>query len=293
MTLALVSHPDVPLTVTYRWFDELESRYRQRGYSLRPVHALRSSLAWNIGEGAAAAAHMEASIAAPRDQMSDCQACERNDWGRWRAALGDDDGALSYWRPVLDGTVRCTEEPHRVLGLALLPLLRTGQFDQARGAFLRGYSLARRNINLLRSVGQHIEFCALTGNEARGLEILAEHQGWVADRQVDARKRLEFISGVAVLLRRLTGLGYGSLPVGAVASRTVASLVCGAGTRRSARYAVGMTRGTATAPSATSSSRGCGGNRWLASCRSGCRRGFLATPVVSRGARRRVRRQSR
>jgi tetratricopeptide (TPR) repeat protein len=157
--------------------------------------------------------------------MADCQACERNDWGRWRAALGDDDGALSYWRPVLDGTVRCTEEPHRVLGLALLPLLRTGQFDEARGAFLRGYSLARRNINLLRSVGQHIEFCALTGNEARGLEILAEHQAWVADRQVDARKRLEFISGVAVLLRRLTGLGYGSLPVGAAASRTVASLV--------------------------------------------------------------------
>jgi hypothetical protein len=225
MTTGLLGNPDVPLAVDYRWLDELELRYRQRGYSLRPVHAERALLALDMGDRAAASAQLEASIAAPRDQMADCQACERNDWGRWRAALGDDDGALSYWGPVLDGTVRCTEEPHRVLGLALLPLLRTGQFDEARGAFLRGYSLARRNINLLRSVGQHIEFCALTGNEARGLEILAEHQGWVADRQVDARKRLEFIGGVAVLLRRLTGLGYGSLPVGAAASRTVASLV--------------------------------------------------------------------
>jgi hypothetical protein len=225
MTTGLLGNPDVPLAVDYRWLDELELRYRQRGYSLRPVHAERALLALDMGDRAAASAQLEASIAAPRDQMADCQACERNDWGRWRAALGDDDGALSYWGPVLDGTVRCTEEPHRVLGLALLPLLRTGRFDEARGAFLRGYSLARRNINLLRSVGQHIEFCALTGNEARGLEILAEHQGWVADRQVDARKRLEFIGGVAVLLRRLTGLGYGSLPVGAAASRTVASLV--------------------------------------------------------------------
>ena len=225
MTTGLLGNPDVPLAVDYRWLDELELRYRQRGYSLRPVHAERALLALDRGDREAASAQMEASIAAPRDQMADCQACERNDWGRWRAALGDDDGALSYWGPVLDGTVRCTEEPHRVLGLALLPLLRTGQFDEARGAFLRGYSLARRNINLLRSVGQHIEFCALTGNEARGLEILAEHQGWLADRQVDARKRLEFISGVVVLLRRLTGLGYGSLPVGAAASRTVASLV--------------------------------------------------------------------
>jgi tetratricopeptide (TPR) repeat protein len=225
MTTGLLGNPDVPLAVDYRWLDELELRYRQRGYSLRPVHAERALLALDMGDRAAASAQLEASIAAPRDQMADCQACERNDWGRWRAALGDDDGALSYWGPVLDGTVRCTEEPHRVLGLALLPLLRTGRFDEARGAFLRGYSLARRNINLLRSVGQHIEFCALTGNEARGLEILAEHQGWVADRQVDARKRLEFIGGVAVLLRRLTGLGHGSLPVGAAASRTVASLV--------------------------------------------------------------------
>lgn len=224
MTTGLLDNPDVPLAVGYRWLDELELRYRRQAYSLRPVHALRALHALDIGDGATASAQMEASIAAARDQMADCQACERNDWGRWRAGLGDDDGALSYWAPVLDGTVACSEEPHRVLGCALLPLLRTGRFDEARGAFLRGYSLARQNINLLPAVGQHIELCALTGNEARGLEILAEHQGWLADRQVTARKRLDFIGGAAVLLRRLAGLGYDSLPVGTAASDTVASL---------------------------------------------------------------------
>jgi tetratricopeptide (TPR) repeat protein len=222
MTLALLHHPDVPLTVTYRWFDELESRYRQRGYSLRPVHALRSTLAWNIGDTAAASAHREASIAAPRDEMSDCQACEHCDSGSWRANLGDDDGALEQWAPVLDGTLKCREEPHSVLGKAALPLLRTGRADEARGAFLAGYSLARQNVSLIRTVGQHIEFCALTGNEARGLEILAEHQGWLADREVSASQRLGFIGGVAVLLRRLTALGHSSLP--AATSHTVASL---------------------------------------------------------------------
>ncbi len=226
MTTGLLGNPDVPLAVGYHWLDELDMRYRQRGYSLRPVHAQRALLALGIGDFPAASAQMEASIAAARDQMSDCQACEQNDWGRWRAALGDDEGALSHWRLVLDGTVACTEEPHRVLGHALLPLLRTGRLDEARGAFLRGYSLARQNINLLAAVGQCIEFCALTGNEARGLEILAEHQGWLADRQVTARQRLDFIGGVTVLLRRLTELGHGSLPVGASGAsgaQTVAS----------------------------------------------------------------------
>ena len=222
MTLALLLNPDVPLTVTYRWFDELERRYRQRGYSLRPVHALRSTLALNIGDTTAASAYMEASIAAPRDEMSDCQACEHSDLGNLRANLGDDDGALEQWAPVLDGTLKCREEPHSVLGKAALPLLRTGRVDEARGAFLAGYSLARQKVSLFQAVGQHIEFCALTGNEARGLEILAEHQGWLADREVSASKRLSFIGGVAVLLRRLTALGHSSLPVGT--SHTVASL---------------------------------------------------------------------
>jgi len=131
MTVGLLWNPDVPLAVGYRWLDEVDVRYRQRGYSLRPVHALRALLALDIGDFAAGSAEMQASIAAVRDDMADCQACERNGWGQWRAELGDDEGALSHWGPVLAGTVGCSEEPHRVLGCALLPLLRTGQLDAA------------------------------------------------------------------------------------------------------------------------------------------------------------------
>ena len=222
MTWGLLTNPDVPLAVTYRWFDELERRYRQRGYSLRPVYDLRASLASNTGDTAAACALMEASIAAPRDEMADCQACEHNGLGSWRAGLGDDLGALEHWAPVLDGTLKCREEPHYVLARAALPLLRTGRTDEARRAFLVGYSLARHQVNLVEAVGQHIEFCALTGNEARGLEILAEHQGWLDDHELSPYKRLGFIAGVSVLLRRLTALGHSSLPVGP--AHTVGSL---------------------------------------------------------------------
>ena len=222
MTSGLLANPDVPLAVTYRWFDELERRYRQRGYSLRPVHALRSNLAANIGDAEAATALMEASIAAPRDEMTDCQACEHSGWGSLRAGLGDDGGALEHWAPVLDGTLKCREEPHYVLSKAALPLLRTGRTDEARRAFLVGYSLTRNRVKVIEAVGRHIEFCALTGNEARGLGILAEHQGWLADDQVSTSKRLGFLTGVTVLLRRLTARGHGTLPAGA--GQTVASL---------------------------------------------------------------------
>jgi len=225
MTSALVHNPRVPIATATRWLSEFESRYRQRGYSPRPVHALRSSLALSQGDAAAASAAMEASIAAPRDQMANCDACERNSWGYWRAELGDDEGAIEFWTPVISGQKRCAEEPHRILGLALLPLVRLGRYDEARSAYLKGYPFARRNVNMRQAVGRHIEFCALTGNEARGLEILAEHANWLTNGQEDVASRYRFFGGAAVLLRRLVTLGYGEVPVGdGSASEVLATL---------------------------------------------------------------------
>lgn len=214
LTWGLIDNPDVPLHTTYRWLDELESRYRQRGYSARPVLALRSDLARELGDHDAAAELLDAARGAARDSMSDCDACERNQWGTNYAQAGDYEAALECWRPVIDGTRSCAEEPHRVLGHALLPMVRTGRLAEARSAHLTGYPLVCHVPDLRRSVGEHIEFCALTGNEARGLEILSEHTAWLTDPGADAAIRLTFISGVCVLLRRLTELDLGALEIG-------------------------------------------------------------------------------
>jgi tetratricopeptide (TPR) repeat protein len=214
MTFGLYDNPAVPMPVINRWLDELESRYRQHGYSPRPVLALRSRVARHLGDSEVAAALMEQSIAAPRDRMTDCEACEHGDWGDSRVDVGDDAGALEHWAPVLGGGLSCKEEPHRVLAKTLLPLLRLGRADEARGAFLRGYPLVAHNVSLMYYLAYHLEFCALTGNEARGLEILAEHAGWLTDMQADVGTQLDLSVGMAILLRRLTVLGHGALPVG-------------------------------------------------------------------------------
>ncbi|MFE9580264.1 hypothetical protein ACFYO1_28030 [Nocardia sp. NPDC006044] len=213
MTWGLIDNPAIPVPTVYRWFDELESRYRQRGYSLRPVLALRGELARKLGDVAEGARLHEAAQAAARDEMSDCDACERNEWGTGRAALGDDAGALAHWQAVIDGDRACAEEPHRVLGQALLPLTRTGRIADARSAHLTGYPLVRHNDSLRPTVALHIEFCALTGNEGRGLEILSEHARWLTDPGADAAARLAFLTGVCVLLRRLVTLGLGYVQV--------------------------------------------------------------------------------
>ncbi|ROO89471.1 hypothetical protein EDD29_7166 [Actinocorallia herbida] len=222
MTSALINNPAVPVPTVLRWMDELERRYRERGISLRPAHGLRGHLAQMGGDEEAAARHFEASVAAVRDEYADCHACENNALGDWRAWLGDDTGALRYWAPLLDGELTCASEPHATLGQALLPLVRGGRAEEARSAHLRGYPMVRRAENLRGPVGCHIEFCALTGNEGRGLEILAEHAEWLTFRGEDARPRLEFLTGALVLLRRLAVLGLADLPL---ADGTVGSVL--------------------------------------------------------------------
>ncbi|WP_280210920.1 hypothetical protein [Nocardia cyriacigeorgica] len=225
MTWDLIGNPAVPLPTVHRWLDEMDNRYRQRAYSARPVLSLRADLASAIGDHDTAIALRDSALAAQRDQMADCDACERNGWGVISAAAGDDEAALEQWRPVIDGERSCAEEPHRTLAKALVPMLRTGRTAAARSAHLTGYPLVRHNIELRASVGEHIEFCALTGNEARGLEILAEHSGWITEQAADIGSRLSFITGVSVLLRRLVALDMADLPVGdATASSVLAGL---------------------------------------------------------------------
>jgi tetratricopeptide (TPR) repeat protein len=142
MTVGLIRNPAVPLETAQRWLDELDNRYRQRGFSPRPVHMLRWLLAQGSGDEAAAAAEVDAWITAPRDQMADCQACERNDWGAWRAYLGDDSGALGYWAPLLDGELKCAQAVHaRLAAAAAEALQRAGQNTEALAAYQRAAQL--------------------------------------------------------------------------------------------------------------------------------------------------------
>ncbi|AZK96876.1 tetratricopeptide repeat protein [Streptomyces tsukubensis] len=211
VTGGILDSPDIPLASVERWLTDMERRYRLAGHSERAVRQAEQLLAEATGDEERTDRAFAAWLAADRDAMSDCHACELNDQGRYRAVRGDDAGAIRLWGPVLAGDEDCLEEPHRVLAHSLLPLLRLGRADEARANHLRGYRMARGNESLLRSIGAHIEFCALTGNESRGLEILAEHAGHLG-ALVDVDAQLDFNAGILVLLRRLKDTGHGDRP---------------------------------------------------------------------------------
>ncbi|MDQ0829404.1 tetratricopeptide (TPR) repeat protein [Streptomyces achromogenes] len=220
---ALRALPEVPLASLRQWLTEMRDRYEKAGLGLQPYYGQAYQLAAHVGEGTTLAYELWAARA--RTRLSDCEACEICERALHHLAAGDDERALRTWEPVLEGKESCQEEPARSVSYALLPLLRTGRTDRARELHLSGYRGCRRNPSMAQEVGRHLEFCALTGNEARGLELLSENRS-LFDEVDSPLDLLGFLTGVQVLLQRIERLGRGELPAAGYAGRiwTVAGL---------------------------------------------------------------------
>ncbi|MFI8520576.1 tetratricopeptide repeat protein [Streptomyces sp. NPDC085481] len=208
----MLDQPHIPLASVEKWLGEMEHRYRLAGHSERAVRQCEFRVARHIGDRERAARAYTAWLAAERDEMADCHACELHGQGHWLAELGDDEGALAAWAPVLQGEHSCAHEPHGVLASSLLPLLRLGRAEQARANHLRGYRLVRPMESMRSALADHIEFCALTGNEARALELLAERPAYFTDHG-DPDSELDHLAVTALLMDRLVARGLGGQPV--------------------------------------------------------------------------------
>ncbi|MFI9769854.1 tetratricopeptide repeat protein [Streptomyces sp. NPDC052415] len=218
MTAGMLDQPHVPLASIEKWLGEMEHRYRLAGHSERAVRSAEFSVAAHIGDVERAERAYAAWLAADRDSMADCHACELHGQGWWQAERGRDERALELWAPVLEGEYACAHEPHTALASSLASLLRLGRVDEARAHHLRGFRLVRPMESMRGAYADHVEFCALTGNEARGLELLAERPAYFTDTG-QPRSKLEFLTVVTLLMERLTGLGLGRQRVPGPAGR--------------------------------------------------------------------------
>ncbi|MFJ4910210.1 hypothetical protein ACIQCR_12500 [Streptomyces sp. NPDC093249] len=217
VTTSLLQVPEMPLATVHGWIDRMRERYEEADHGIQPVAAMRYRVAEHTGTGATDAYDLWATR--PRTGLSDCEACEIRQHARHRADQGDDTAALETWRPVLEGLQSCEEEPQASQARALLPLLRSGRTDEARSHHLTGYRKVRGSTGTQEEVGLHLEFCALSRNEGRGLEILAENRS-LFEATAAPHSHLGFLTGVEVLLARLTAAGHDDTAVAGPPGRT-------------------------------------------------------------------------
>ncbi|MFI0405171.1 hypothetical protein [Actinomadura sp. 3N508] len=208
---SLTLFPEIPLDRAYSVLDDMERRYKAGGHSLQAVYHYRNVVARHVGDGSADEWYAKWR-AAERDELSDCEGCDPTGMARHLVEAGRHEEAFEIAAPVLNATLRCNEQPQSIQ-TALLPVyLRTGRAEQAADAHRRAYRVHRTRLADLSDIAEHLEFCAITGNEARGLEILQRHLGWL-DRVPSAHAEMQFCAAAALVLGRATAAGHGAATV--------------------------------------------------------------------------------
>ncbi len=181
--------------------NDLESRYKRLGYSLQPVYGQRVLTAAHIGDFELADEMFARFVATERDDMSDCAGCVVEEQVEHLVSRGRYEEALRHAEPALAGSFTCTTQPEGVLTALLPALTALGEIDRARDAHLTAYRRSREQAGQ-GYVGLHLEFCAVTGNVPRGMELLRRHLDQV-HHATSPIGTMNFAASAALLLSRL------------------------------------------------------------------------------------------
>ncbi|WP_016697693.1 hypothetical protein, partial [Actinoalloteichus spitiensis] len=209
---ALTCFPEVPLDRTRAVLADMERRYRLAGHGVGPVHQHRAMVHRHLGDLDAAEEEYRLWCASPRGEMSDCAGCEPSEKVYHLERTGRYEEAVALAVPVLDGELTCSEQPHGILTALLRPYLRVGALDDAADAHRRAYRAVQHDRGELSLVAEHVRFCALSGNEVRGLELVERHLGWL-DEPPSPLAEMEFAVAAARILDLIAARGHGDDPV--------------------------------------------------------------------------------
>ena len=213
MAGTLSASPAFPAADIRAVLDDMQSRYERAGVGQSGVAsgALRCGVRERMARRGRAAYRVLTTT--ERDDYSHCDACVRSESAAYLAATGREDEAIALYEEIVEGGFSCGEEPEHALADALLPYLRAGRLERAKSFHLRSYRDARGNADNIGIIANHLVFCAITGNEARGLAMLERHLPTLVNDPINLSGHADGLIAVGVLLDAVARAGHGDLPV--------------------------------------------------------------------------------
>lgn len=203
----LIDHPEIALSKIEAAVDDMADRYRKGGFSLRPVHDARESLASHRGDEIEASRHHKLWAESKRDGLANCLTCERaGEVGRLIFEKRVEE-AIERAAPLLEVRMRCKRQPACTFAAVLMPLFDLGRIDEAMRYHHKGYRLIERERDYLEQVAMHLQFLVLTDNLAKGIKLVEKHLGWCFGGSINYRQRFVFSKAAWFLFRRLAERG--------------------------------------------------------------------------------------
>ncbi|MCD0446628.1 hypothetical protein LO763_23705 [Glycomyces sp. A-F 0318] len=210
--LKMLDRPDVPVASIEAYLVQMRRHYAEAGHSAHPAHQIEHGLAVQLGDAERAAKALAALHATEINRLDDCEPCAHSMMGSAYAAAGDHERAMEQWAPVLQEGQSCLSEPHRALANSLMPLVALGRLGEARANHLHGYQIIRDKDEMILPFAQHVRFCALTGNEARAVELVDARAGLLV-LALDPIFRLRLLESVQLTCAALIARGAGDVRV--------------------------------------------------------------------------------
>ncbi|MHA7134956.1 hypothetical protein [Oerskovia turbata] len=190
----LMDFPAIPAAQIERTLDDMERRYALAGNGTNAV--AMSRFQWERARGTAATpSAYDAWVATPRDDFSQCEACEPGDRAAYLFDVGRFDEGIRLLEQVLATSPTCATEPGDMLSHLQLAYLETGDADKAAATHRRGLRHLDNGVAMEGPQGRHIQFLARTGNAERALTRLVEHQDHLLTAD-SPRDRLSFLLSV-------------------------------------------------------------------------------------------------
>ncbi|QWW19278.1 hypothetical protein I6B53_09270 [Schaalia sp. 19OD2882] len=207
VTIAAAS-PRVSAEQVHALEQDMEREYRAQGKSMHAVHGTRVRSARHLGEEERRERELVAWRAAPRDDRSDCEACDPEREIQWFIDQGQDEAALAVASPILTGQLGCKEQPARVQALVAASMERLGRREEAWRTHVAAYRRHRAQERHIGQIGDHLTYLVVSGRLRRGLAVLRAHGSWT-NRIFQVAHLLAFLAPATALLESLVEAGAG------------------------------------------------------------------------------------
>lgn len=176
MVANLTEFPTVPATQIDRTLADMEHRFAVAGNGMNAVALQR--FVWSRARGAEdTAAAYEAWVATPRDDFSQCEACEPGDRASYLFETGRTDEGIRLLERTLTENPTCATEPADMLSHLQLAYLEQGRLADAAATHRRGLAhLADSHGDMAGARGRHVELLARGGQGDRAVRMIEADQ---------------------------------------------------------------------------------------------------------------------
>lgn len=202
----VLEFPQISLAQIDGLFDEMTARFRRYGQGERVLAGFRLSLAEHRGDAAAAERSFADFQRQPRDELSNCVACDANTVVNYYRNRGDHAAAVRAAGRILAGRLACRRVPENTYASLLYSLLELGDDAQAVAVHQKGLRLSTVTGDLT-NLAKHLTFLARTENRPAAVRLFEKHLP-AAVGGYEPEPRFHFLLAGRFLCDRLLAAGW-------------------------------------------------------------------------------------